>query len=535
MSEQLRRVGRRSFLRKAAVGAGVAAATAVSTGAAAEPSRQMVTPEEWDMEVDVVVAGAGHGGLCAAVAAAEEGADVLLLEISSKTGGGSAWSGGYIHAMGLQDWEEYNAHTEGLHDPVLGRPYIETFRNEFIPWLEEIGAYFEGPGAGIAFSADYSMGHGEPGYLRHRLYFDSLEEALARFGGTLMTRMRAVKLFADEEGNVVGLRAVNVETGEVLNIGAKAVILATGNFMANKEMLNRYVGPFAHRAKLMGVPYSTGEGIMMAQEVGAILSGNMSTWSGTLVALTPGDPLCANAEEYERVLQETPPEELGGPLSAGRVSPPGWLPLDAGFFSGQVRGLLVNKEGKRFIDESSPLEGKYVRLQQAVLNQTEGMAYQIGDQAIFDAAMGSAAAIEAIEAEGGTVIVADTLEELADQLAERGVRRGAFLRTIEEYNQAIADETTMDLDVPRAAGLFPIENPPFYAIAVTAQIYMTFGGIAINEKCQALDRQKGPIPGLYAVPPAGGGVFDVIYGGGIGIAGTFGYLAGKAATEVDEE
>jgi fumarate reductase flavoprotein subunit len=507
----------------------------MSTTAAAETSRQMAIPETWDQEVDVVVAGAGHGGLCAAISAAQEGASVLLLEISSKTGGGSAWSGGIIHAMGLQDWEEYLAHTEGLHDPELGRLYVETFRNEFIPWLEEIGAYFEGPGEGVAFSADYFMGKGEKGQLRHRLYFDSLEEALAGFGGTLMTRMRAVKLFTNEEGAVVGLRAVNVDTGEFMNIGARAVILATGNFMANKEMLNRYVGPFAHRAKLMGVPYNTGEGIMMAEEAGAILSGSMSTWSGTLVALTPGDPLCANAEEYERVLAETPPEELGAALSVGRISPPSWLPLDAGFFAGQVRGLLVNKEGKRFIDEGSPLESKYVRLQQAVLRQTEGMAYQIGDQAIFDATLGSAEAIEAIEAAGGTVLVADTLEELADMLAERGVRRGAFLRTIQEYNQAIADETTMDLDVPRTTGFFPIENPPFYAIAVTAQIYMTFGGVAINENVQALDRQKNPIPGLYAVPPTGGGVFDVLYGGGIGIAGTFGYLAGKAAASAMAE
>jgi len=527
-------VGRRSFLKKAAIGAGAAAAAGVPTGALAA-SQQQAAETTWDLETDVVIAGAGHGGLCAAISAAEAGADVVLLEISAKTGGGSAWSGGIIHAMGLQDWEEYNAHTEGLHDPELGKLFVETFRGEFIPWLQELGAYFEGPGQGVAFSADYTMGHGEPGQLKHRLYFDSLEEILAEKGGTLMTRMRALKLFTDDSGAVTGLRAQNVDTGEFMNIGARAVILATGNFCNNKEMMNRYVGPFAHRAKPMAVPYATGEGIIMAQNVGAMLSGNMSTFSGTLVAVTPGDPLCADPEQYEQVLAETDPEQLGAALGAGRIAPPGWLPLDAGFFSGQVRGLLVNKEGKRFIDEGSPLESKYVRLQQSVLNQSEGMAYQIGDQAIVDAAMGSVEAMEAIEAAGGTVLVADTLEELADLLAERGVRRSAFLRTIDEYNQAIDDETSMDLDVPRTTGFFKIENAPFYAVAVTAQVYMNFGGVAITDQVQALDLQRNPIPGLYAVPPAGGGVFDVLYGGGIGIAGTFGYLAGKAAAGATSE
>ncbi len=534
MSERSNQVGRRSFLKKAALGAGAAAAAAVPTGALAA-SHEPVEGMAWDLEADVVVAGAGHGGLCAAVAAAEAGADVVLLEISSKTGGGSAWSGGYIHAMNLQDWEEYNAHMEGLHDPVLAKLFIETFREEFIPWLQELDAYFEGPGEGIAFSGDYSMGKGEPGMLRHRLYFDSLEEILADKGGSLLTRTRALKLFTDDSGAVIGLRAQNVDTGEFMNIGAKAVILATGNFCNNKGMMNQFVGPFAHRAKPMAVPYSTGDGILMAQDVGAMLSGNMSTWSGTLVAVTPGDPLCADAAKYEQVLAETAPENLGAALSPGRIAPPGWLPLDAGFFAMSLRGLLVNLDGKRFIDEGSPIESKYVRQQQAVLNQKEGYAYQIGDQAIYDAAMGSEAAVNAILENGGEVLVADTLEELAELLAARGVRRAAFLRTIAEYNQAIEDETTQDLDVPRTGGLFKIETGPFYAIPVPAQVYMNFGGLAISDKTQVLDRQRSPIAGLYAVPPAAGGVFDVIYGGGIAIAGTFGYLAGKSATETADE
>jgi len=535
-------LSRADFLKGVGAAGAVIGGTALLAGCAKEAEESEVFPvgvNKWDYDVDVVVAGAGNGGLTAACSAAQNGAKVLLLEISAKTGGGTVYSGGLIALCGLQTYEEYTEYTEGLHDPELGKTLVETYHQEYIPWLEENNIYFTpGSNTGIGWNRDPMMGKGEPGQAGLRLFMDSLEDVLVDNGGIILTKTRAVKLLTDDSGRIVGLRArawstSPVETNQPLvNIKAQSVILATGNFTENTEMMTKYVGPNAYRRLPYGTPYNRGDGMLMAQELGAALSTGMNSTCGQEIAVTPGPFVERDPDLYEEALATAAPESLRSAVHGMALSAPIWNSLNPAWSDpayGPHLAIMVNMDGKRFIDETGPIDSKRPRRPQAILQQKQGIAYMIGDQAIYDAYPGSKAMIDPIVEAGGKVVVANTLEELANGLAEQGVYGGVLLKTIAEYNKAIDDGTTMELSPPRYQGLNKISTAPFYAIPITTGAYLTYGGVAINKNAEVLDNQRVPIPGLYAVPPAAGGIMNVVYSSAIGAAGVFGLIAGKNA------
>lgn len=518
---------RRDFLKKASLGAAVIAGSGFLVGCnSTEATAPAPAPAEWDMETDVVVAGGGNGGLSAAASAAEEGKKVIVVEISAFLGGGSAFSGGSIHNWGLENWEEYNKYTEGLHDQVLAKTYVETFRQTYIPWLQAIGIPITKHTGDKGPSLDWQMGSGETGYLKHKAYFDALKSFIEGKGGTVLTQTRVLRLVTDEAGTVVGIQAVKKGESPIF-IKANSVILATGNFMVNKGLMAKYLGPNGDTVRAMAVPYSTGDGMLMAQGVGAMTTGSFSTFSGTMCAITPGPVNNEDPEAYEKA-RAGDPASLPG-LSAGRPYTPGWCSL---LYPEETMGIFVNLQGKRFKDESCPIDAKYPRIPQEIVKQKRGMALMLADQAIFDKAAGSAVIIKAIEAEGGQVFVGDTMEELATKLQDAyGMYKGTLVKTINDYNKAIDNGTAADLDVPRVSGHFKFSTGPFYAVPTGVSCYHTFGGLAINEHAQVLDLQKQAIPNLYACPPVAGGVFREPYTGGIAVAGTFGYIAGKSVSK----
>ena len=285
-------VSRRAFIKDAAIaGAAVATAGALGVSLAQAQTQSAATglPAKWDMDVDVLVAGAGNGGLSAALTAAAGKAKTLLIEISGVTGGSSLVSGGQLHTRAQRTWEAYNKYSMGLHDSVLGKVFVETFWKDYVPFLKSQNAFMAQPDP----SLDYYMGTGVPltseslTHVPHRAYFDSLEKAIKANGGTIQTKTRAVKLYVDEQGKVVGLQAKvwnqsPLETNQkVINIKAKKIILATGNFYTNKEMLVRYLGPDADMVQNYGMsPYQNGEGHAMCQAVGAKMSAYFNSWSG---------------------------------------------------------------------------------------------------------------------------------------------------------------------------------------------------------------------------------------------------------------
>ncbi|NLP43972.1 MAG: FAD-dependent oxidoreductase [Peptococcaceae bacterium] len=516
-------LNRRDFIKKASLGAAVVAGSSFLIGCNnTEATAPAPAPETWDLETDVVVAGGGNGGLSAAAAAAESGKKVILCEISAFLGGGSAYSGGTIHSAGCDDWEEYRAHTEDLHDPVLAKKYVETFRQEYIPWLQNNGIPLTRHPGGKLWQSDWGMGSGEQGYLRHKAYFDALAAYAESKGTTIMTQTRVLRLVTDENGMVCGIQAIKKGESAPIFIKAGAVVLATGGFQSNKGLLAKYLGPNGDVARNMGVPYNTGSGMLMGLGVGAMTAGSFATFSGTFCGIVPGPFTEDDPEAYEKA-RAGDPASLPG-ISNGRPAVPMWINY---LFPDETQGILVNLQGKRFVDETHPIDAKYARIPQEVMKQRRAMAFMIGDQTIHDNVAGSAALIKMYQEQGGKVVVGNTLEEFANKMQEvHGVYKGSLLKTINDYNKAIDNGTTDSLEVSRTLNHNKIVAAPFYAIPVTTCIYHTFGGLAINTNAQVLDLNREPIPNLYACPPCAA-IFREVYCGGIGVAGTYGYIAGK--------
>ena len=491
-------------------------------------------PRRWDYEADVVVAGAGNGGLSAALAAAEAGARVVVVEIGSVTGGSSAMSGGGIAINGANSYEEYVQITHGMHDAPMSKAYYEGFL-EYTGWLQSVGAAlwamdaeaadWTGRGAGLR----YWMGSdpaaaSEP---QCREYFTSLEKALANQGGVLLLKTRAREILTDGAGAIVGLRAERWQTsplemdGGTVHIKAPNVVLSCGGFHQNKEMAQRYIGPDADLIAAVGSPYNRGEGVALAQPLGAALSNSMSGIYGAAMSAYPARRPMEDPEVWE-TLTEKDKSDLFDLL---------WFELPPG-------NIVVNLNGERFVDESI----ERYRVIQAVAKQYRATAVLLFDEAMWDEvaearflAPGTGSTereklATRLRLEGEILLRADTIEELVDKLAESGPHETYgpnLLRTIEECARA-ADSGSTDLRV-RRTWTRKLESPPFYAWPFTAGVLYTMGGLAINAQAQVLDMQRAPIPGLYATPPCAGGVFREFYGGSIASAGVFGYKAGRHA------
>lgn len=330
-----------------------------------------------------------------------------------------------------------------------------------------------------------------------------------------MLRTRALKLLTDDEGTIVGLRAKGPEG--TLNIKGKAVILACGGFQSNPEFRQRYFGREADLATVMGSPYNQGDGIRIAQEVGAALSGAMSTFSGSWAAAHPCEYPLEDPEEYEKATYDPGSGSLDWLNSISTVSMP-------------AGAILVNLNGERYVDEVAA----YPRNIHPTIRQPQAKGIMIFDKPMYDLivpyhGLEMEERVEAIREAGGVVVIADTMSELADKLAElpTPVHKANFFKTIDEYNKAVDAGKSAELEVARTGAPIKIETPPFYAFPVTVKIYACFGGLAINEYAQVLDTQHEPIPGLYACPPTAGGIMRSIYRGMIACAGVFGTIAAR--------
>ena len=202
--------------------------------------------------------------------------------------------------------------------------------------------------------------------------------------------------------------------------------------------------------------------------------------------------------------------------------------------------IVVNLQGKRFADEGE----KSHRVHQAAMKQRRATVVMICDDEAFRpwwenveyshrTVQQKFEDVILSDKVGGVLYEADTIEELADMLAQDGPHKVAkynLLRTIEEYNKAAEEGTTAQLDTPRELGkISPLATPPFHAFPMTISVYAPFGGIAIDTNAQVLDKNRQPIPGLYATSPAAGGIMREVYIGAIASAAVTGRWAGAAA------
>ncbi len=279
------------------------------------------------------------------------------------------------------------------------------------------------------------------------------------------------------------------------------VVLASGGFQANAEWRSRYLGKNWDLAKVRGSRYNTGDGIRMALEAGAMPFGN---W--TACHAVGWD---RNAPDY-------------GDVSVGDGFNKHNYPLS----------IMVNAEGRRFVDEGADLRNKtYAKYGRIVLDQPGQFAWQI-----FDAKTSGLLLPEFYRHRRVTRVTGETIEELVGKLEDVDAQQ--CLATIAEYNAAPRTDASFNpavkdglvatgLEVPKSNWALTIDTPPFEAYAVTCGVTFTFGGVKVNTDGQVLDQEDVPIPGLYAAGEMAAGLFYHNYPGGSGL--TWGAVIGRRA------
>lgn len=490
---------RREFLMGA--GAVAAAAGAVSVAATAVADEAPVTVADYDC--DVVVAGAGIGGLAAAVAAVEEGANVVLIEASGHVGGTSRFAAGAFGPRFGTEWEATYAKVP-LSDPDLSAVVLDGWEDT-LAWIQGLGLATEPLSEGSSY---VWMGGRRPSEQGSKSYTDEylqqFGQAFQDKGGTLLLKTIVTDILTDGDGVPNGVVA-NGPDGKV-TVSAKSVVIATGGFQCNKEMMARYLGRHADVAQPQCVPYLDGHGIEMAQKVGAKMSKSYGSYYGHPQPW-PMSSYCIydTPEAYEAV------EDIDDVHLAY---------YGATVHAIQTLGIYANCNGQRFVNES--LTSSLVN--QEIMQQFMCRAYLFFDEAAHqimietpycNAAVVGGDRIEWLREHGATVVQADTLEELAAKVQSETVsgdkfNSNGFLKTAYAWNEACAAGTTGELDFPVGSG-YPLTTPPFYCIPVTAGVMATFGGIMINPDAQCIGHDNRPIEGLWAVPGAAGGIMEGDY------------------------
>ena len=482
---------------------------------------------------DVVVVGGGNAALCAALAAAESGVSVLVLERApeAESGGNSRFTAGAFRCVydGVEDLKglmpdltaeeigntDFGTYTEAQFFDDMGRvteyrtdpelcELLVTRSKGTMRWMRGKGVRFAPIYGRQAFKVDGKFKFwggltveawgGGPGLV------ESLTAAARKNSITVAYEARATALIADDDG-VHGVRVRH--NGKTSDVRAKCVVLAAGGFQANAEWRTRYLGPGWELAKIRGTRFNTGDGIRMALDVGAQPTGN---WSGS------------HAVGWDRNAPEF------GDLSVGDNFQKHSYPF----------GIMLNANGERFVDEGADFRNyTYAKYGRVILNQPGQFAWQVFDAKVLHLLR------DEYRIKRVSKVRAETLEELVQKLDD--VNPEKALETIKSYNASINviafnpnvkdGRRTVGLAIPKSNWANTIDTPPFEAYAVTCGITFTFGGVKIDGSARVIDTDGQVIPGLYAAGELVGGLFYFNYPGGTGLmaGAVFGKIAGTAA------
>lgn len=492
----------------------------------------MTQPETWS--TDVIVVGAGNAAACAALAARDAGAEVVMLEAApiDARGGNSTYTAGAMRCVYhnvdelctiIGDMTENERRTvdfgsyteENFFDDMFrltryrtDADLVEVLVHKSQPtlqWMRGQGVRFQPSFGRQAFKVDGKFrfwgGLACEVWGGGRGLVDALLGTAERKGIRILYETPAAALIRDDDG-VHGVRIMH--QGHTREIESRAVVLACGGFESNTEMRARYLGPNWDLAKVRGTRFNMGDGLRMALDAGAMPCGH---WSG------------AHAVAWE---QNAPPF---GDLAVGDGFQKHSYPF----------GIVVNAEGKRFVDEGADFRNyTYAAYGARILQQPNMFAWQIFDQKVTHLLRDEYRIREV------TKVTAQTLDELADHL--EGVNSEGFLQTVREFNRAVRDDMpfnpnvkdgrhTEGLALPKSNWANPIDTPPFEAYAVTCGVTFTFGGLRINPAAEVEDVAGHAIHGLYAAGEIVGGLFYHNYPGGTGLTSgaVFGRIAGEAA------
>ena len=493
------------------------------------------------MSADVVVVGAGVAGLTAAIVARRSGRSVIVLEKAPRTmrGGNTYFAGGGVRFAydGFADIEQLvpdlpaeeraaldvgaypqSAYLDDLlritkhdGDPLLAEILVGSSL-QAMRWLREIGVRFkvayhhsfkEGDTIHFADGECLALAGGGPRLSDH--LFDVAE----RDGIAVEYEMTARQLLR-EGARVSGVLARGA--GGDVEVHCEAVVLASGGFEANPEMRARHLGQGWAAAKVRGTQFNTGEGINMALDLGAVAYGQ---WDGAHAI-----PWEFSAPEFgDRAISGLFRDEIAVKFNR----------------HGYPTGIMVNSEGRRFVDEGADLrQFTFTRYGSEILAQPGGLAYQLFDQqTVHDLRDENYRLTRATKAE------ANSIEQLAALLS---IDRDRLVATVAEYNAAcqpgdyhperLDGVRTEGIDPPKSNWALPLDHPPYVGFVVTGGITFTFGGLRIDGEGRVVGNDGNAIPNLFAAGELVGGLFSHSYPSGAGlVAGVvFGSLAGKGAS-----
>ena len=446
-----------------------------------------------ELSTDIVIVGAGGAGMTAAINAAQAGKDVILLEkmpyaggnTTKATGGMNAAETHYQAEQGIEDSvEQFVEDTmEGGHN-INDRALVETMAEnsaEGIDWLDSIGAplpkvSFSGGATNARIHAPED-GSGVGAYL-----VTALLKKVNDLDINVMYNTTATELISSD-GTVTGVKAESNDTNYTIN--AKAVILATGGFGNNEDMIVKY------RKDLKGTvttsaPGITGDGIVMAEDVGAGLV------------------------DIEQIQLHPTVEQKTSMLITESVRGDG--------------AILVNQDGKRFTDELLTRDV----VSAAELEQPGSYAYIIFDQRLREGLKATEKYIST-----GITVEGETIEELAEKI---GVDPKTLSETLNNWNKYVADKN--DPDFGRTTGMDKdLSQAPYYAIKIAPGIHHTMGGVHIDTSAEVIDTEGNTIPGLFAAGEVVGGVHGGNRIGGNAVADivVFGKIASDSAVQWCDE
>ena len=496
------------------------------------------TAEDSTVDADVVVVGAGGAGMTAAITAAGEGKSVVILESQSMVGGNSVRATGGMNAgktvyqdenefgesAGVEktlktaaekyadnetitalaktvseQWAAYQANPTGYFDSVelmeldtmiggkgINDPeLVETLcanSADAIDWLDEHGITLHNVSSfgGASVKRIHRPVNAEGKTVSVGSYMiPLLQENCEKAGVKMMLDTTATEILTDANGAAVGVKATGA-SGETVTVNAKAVVLATGGFGANLDMVVKYK-PELKGFMTTNAPGIQGQGIEMAQAIGA-----------------------ATVDMDQIQIHPTVEANTAALITEG------------------LRGdgaILINEEGKRFIDEV----GTRDVVSAAEIAQTGSYSWLVVDQAMADAS----SVIQGYIKKGYTV-TGSTYEELGKAM---GVDAAAFAETMDKWNGYV--EAKNDPDFGRTSFANPLNTAPYYAVKVTAGVHHTMGGLKINANTEVLNEKGEVIPGLFAAGEVTGGVHGANRLGGNAVADftVFGRIAGAAASD----
>lgn len=450
---------------------------------------------------DIVVVGAGIAGLVAGAEAARRGARVTILDKlptmlesdlspPGRPANDTARSGG----GGLAHWsyeapveELLEAHLErgwGRVDAHLVRAYLERVVADCLWLRDDLGMPFEGGRV---------SGRG-------RAICPFLYKVAQASGANILFSTKALKLLI-QGTRVAGVKAAG-PSGEV-DLQAHVVVLATGSFQGNEEMMLKYLGrSMAEEILHLGSPANTGDGHLMAMEAGAQMTNLSAAHLGTTDKLSGKGP----AHPLANICRT---------------------------------GIFVNREGNRFLDESM---ADADTLSNAIFHQAGRRAALVFDDKVRAS---HAEEYQNCPDKDQTIFKTESLEGLALHL---GISADLLEQTLTDFNGALKDGRLVGAAVPKTSMAFPIDSPPYYAFyPVLPALDHPLGGLKINARAQVLDRDNQPIPGLCAAGSlvnwaygkayeAGGvktfkGNYSAGMSSGLPIALVFGRIAGQSAAD----